>query len=409
MSSTARVTARKVVDATAVVTAKAIRYPVIGKKVIQGRLRHPGSKAADNYRLRESARLKRQNSVLSQLVYHGKKTVPAKLRKDMWSPYFSLHFSSSRHGLEVYRLLREFSMLRQFSPPEDMIKITEEYLQRRRPKDELKAKNFDEDYKRNIGCFMSQNERARVLMDQKASSVADAAKAIDIVLEDEKTRAEEAKAKEEQKQKLAELNQLKKEAKAKGEPLAEAVLRNLIVQPTGEPVEQKKKLSKKAKVREEQRKQRAEVRDKQAQKRLAELEYALAEEMHVHEAQVLVDEKDFQGKPVRVEKKLPGIQLATYDERTPHHNVPENQVHALWVDMADANYTNVWHDNVVHGKLRPGRQHVIEYLLDEADQTAQRPPSPEGSTAVPIEVKPKEISQDKEKKLRSLLGKWKFW
>jgi hypothetical protein len=109
------------------------------------------------------------------MVFHGKKTVPASLRKDMWVPYYSVHFNDSKIGLRAYHLLREFSMQRQLSPPREMIMITEEFLQRKRPRDPEEARKFDKEFKDKIGWIMDKKHRARVLMDQKATSVADVA------------------------------------------------------------------------------------------------------------------------------------------------------------------------------------------------------------------------------------------
>lgn len=122
--------------------------------------------------------------MLRQLVYHGKKTIPSTLRKDMWVPYFSVHFHDSKIGLRAYHLLREFSMLRQLSPPREMITISERFLDQRRPRDPEQAKEFDEKYQSKLGWLMEKKDRARALMDQKATSVADIA-AVLAIQEDE--------------------------------------------------------------------------------------------------------------------------------------------------------------------------------------------------------------------------------
>lgn len=109
------------------------------------------------------------------MIYHGKKTVPADLRRDMWVPYYSVHFGDARLGLRAYQLLREFSMQRQLAPPPELITVTEEFLAAKRPRDSVSAEEFDKENKRRIGKPMEKKERARVLMDQKATSVADVA------------------------------------------------------------------------------------------------------------------------------------------------------------------------------------------------------------------------------------------
>lgn len=109
------------------------------------------------------------------MVYHGKKTVPAEFRRDIWVPYYSVHFGDARLGLRAYQLLREFSMQRQLSPPAEMITVTEEFLATKRPRDPVGAEEYDKQHKKRIGQPMEKKERARVLMDQKATSVADIA------------------------------------------------------------------------------------------------------------------------------------------------------------------------------------------------------------------------------------------
>lgn len=113
--------------------------------------------------------------MLKQLIFHGKKTVPASLRKDMWTPYYSVHFTDPKVGLRAYHLLREFSMQRQLAPPREMITITEAFLAQKRPRDPIEAEKFDEEYKDKVGWLMKRADRARAVMDQKATSVADVA------------------------------------------------------------------------------------------------------------------------------------------------------------------------------------------------------------------------------------------
>lgn len=114
------------------------------------------------------------------MIYHGKKTIPGEFRRDMWMPYYSVHFADSELGLRAYQLLREFSKQRQLAPPAEMITVTEEYLAQKRPRDAPGAEAFDEKNMKRIGLTMEKKERARVLMDQKATSVADLAAALEM-------------------------------------------------------------------------------------------------------------------------------------------------------------------------------------------------------------------------------------
>ncbi|KAJ5620277.1 hypothetical protein N7510_004261 [Penicillium lagena] len=178
--------------------------PIDSQTPIQGRVRHPRSNATKEFQSREAARLRKalhamshgkhifvyhhvrtkqvvysltreleENNVLRQMIYHGKQTVPAELRTDMWVPYYSVHFADPRLGLRAFKMLREFSKQRQLKPPAEMITVTSEFLAKIRPRDPNLAKQFDRINKHRLGHFMSKKERARVLMDQKATSIAD--------------------------------------------------------------------------------------------------------------------------------------------------------------------------------------------------------------------------------------------
>ncbi|KAL2817719.1 transcriptional regulation of mitochondrial recombination-domain-containing protein [Aspergillus cavernicola] len=195
----------KILDPTKIGTWNIIRRPHIeNHSIIQGKPREQNSNAFKTHQLHEGVRLRKalnalthgknifvyhnirtnqvvysltryleKNSVIRQLVYHGKKTVPASLRKDIWAPYYSVHFNESKVGLRAYHLLREFSMQRQLDPPREMITITEAFLNQKRPRDPENAKEFDEKYGDKIGWLMEKKDRARAVMDQKATSVAD--------------------------------------------------------------------------------------------------------------------------------------------------------------------------------------------------------------------------------------------
>ncbi|KAJ9602942.1 hypothetical protein H2200_012722 [Cladophialophora chaetospira] len=134
-----------------------------------------------------------ENKVLKQLLYHGKKTVPANVRSDMWTPYFSIHFpptpAGALEGLFAFQKLRELSTQRQLSPPEDLIRATQEdidiikakigspvTLQEMAIKEELQAKVP------KLNEILPKKIRAQKLMDQKATSVADMAFVLDWIL-----------------------------------------------------------------------------------------------------------------------------------------------------------------------------------------------------------------------------------
>lgn len=61
-----------------------------------------------------------------------------------------------------------------------MITITEDFLKRKRPLDPEEAEEFDEKHKESLGKMMERRDRARAVMDQKATSVADIASVLEI-------------------------------------------------------------------------------------------------------------------------------------------------------------------------------------------------------------------------------------
>ncbi|KAL8984310.1 MAG: hypothetical protein Q9205_001697 [Flavoplaca limonia] len=91
---------------------------------------------------------------LKQLPFLGKKTVPSHLRKDLWQPLCLVSFPRPLQGLQAYRRLREFRRLHETSYPISLITQTEGP---------------------HKGQLHSTKKRGKILMDQKANSVADLA------------------------------------------------------------------------------------------------------------------------------------------------------------------------------------------------------------------------------------------
>ncbi|KAJ5782717.1 hypothetical protein N7457_004491 [Penicillium paradoxum] len=198
---------QKVLDSTALAATKFIRRPPIDPKTpIQGQTRVPGSNAFRDQQDKEGRRLQKalnslthgknifvyqhlrtkqvvysltryleKNNLIKQCVNHGKKTIPSTIRKDMWAPYFSVHFNEAQVGLNVYNHLRQFALLRQLSPPKEMITVTKEYLDSKRPTDLRDQKQWDKENMGRVGQIMMKKERAYALMNQKATSIADVA------------------------------------------------------------------------------------------------------------------------------------------------------------------------------------------------------------------------------------------
>lgn len=130
------------------------------------------------------SRIMQSSQIMPQLIFHGKKTVPAALRRDLWRPYFSIHYPDNalgaRAGLIAYSMLRKLSLQRQLRPPERLLIATQEDLEKAKraagdPAD-VCQKLLDHKLKLPmVGQLLPQKLRARKLMDQKATSVADVA------------------------------------------------------------------------------------------------------------------------------------------------------------------------------------------------------------------------------------------
>ncbi|KAM0805064.1 transcriptional regulation of mitochondrial recombination-domain-containing protein [Usnea florida] len=133
---------------------------------------------------------------LAQLPFLGKKTVPAKLRKDLWNPFCMVYFPSPHLGLAAYTMLREFRVLHEKNYPLDIITETEG---------------------KRKGSLMSKKRRGRVLMDQKANSVADLAAVLQL---QEKGPSEERILRAERRRRRVEtLKRQKGEGKVKKRPI----------------------------------------------------------------------------------------------------------------------------------------------------------------------------------------------
>jgi Transcriptional regulation of mitochondrial recombination len=93
---------------------------------------------------------KQNNAALRQLPFLGKKTVPAALRKDLWQPFATISFPSPFQGLKALHKLREYRKLHELSYPLELIQD-------------------------KGGRLLGKKARGKVLMNQKANSVADIA------------------------------------------------------------------------------------------------------------------------------------------------------------------------------------------------------------------------------------------
>ncbi|EHK98051.1 hypothetical protein M7I_6099 [Glarea lozoyensis 74030] len=96
----------------------------------------------------------KNNHALKQLPYNGKKTVPAALRKDLWTPLAAISFPTALHGRSAYQKLREYAKRHALEWEPHSLNVT------------------------SAGIPVPKQKRGRLLNDQKANSIADLAPAI---------------------------------------------------------------------------------------------------------------------------------------------------------------------------------------------------------------------------------------
>jgi hypothetical protein len=130
------------------------------------------------------------------MLFHGKKTVPAAIRRDMWTPYFSVHFPENSAGayvgLSAFKRLRELATQRQLSPTGSILTATQDdidiaksklggplELYRLEQSEKWQDKRKLELRLPKAGELLPKKLRAKRLMDQKATSVADVAFVLD--------------------------------------------------------------------------------------------------------------------------------------------------------------------------------------------------------------------------------------
>lgn len=215
----------------------------------------------------------------------------------MWTPYYSVHFNDPQVGLRAYHLLREFSTQRQLDPPRDMITITEDFLNLKRPRDPKEAEEFEKKYADKVGWLMEKKDRARAVMNQKATSVADISAVLAI-----------------QEQELR-------------EGFGEKNKRGYLV-----PSARRR--------RREARKSEASTAIKRAE-RVAGIETALSTDQVTYK----VEEPEAVNVPESSEGTSP--------------RSPEDPVKILWTDLHNARFAETWPARVRHGELDLSRDHVM--------------------------------------------------
>lgn len=126
------------------------------------------------------------------MPFAGKQTVPRALRKDIWRPLAAVSFPNAPQGLQAFRKLREYRKLHELSWGKPTI-VNGGLLDLENP------------YRRHEIARPPKKERSRLIMDQRANSIADLAavlreqEAVGIAKEREdaeKRQAEETRARE---------------------------------------------------------------------------------------------------------------------------------------------------------------------------------------------------------------------
>ncbi|RMZ91919.1 hypothetical protein DV736_g855, partial [Chaetothyriales sp. CBS 134916] len=288
------------------------------------------------------SRVLQASQVLPQLLFHGKKTVPSGLRRDHWRPYFSVHFPSTpagaRAGLVAYQRLREFSARRQLSPDLDALRHTEEtvaqWFKREDPID-LHVKMLDKKERPpKIGRVMGIGPRARKIMEQKATSVADAAFVLGLAVQDIKAWTVEELRDRTQ-------DRLKYELGQKGK-------RRLL------------QIREVEKQKADEIAARQELVRKSGSAGLVALQKGAAEEVALeyggrvgrkHQVSGLVGLKTEIQSLEDYDKELAKIEEAATDEEKKLLLNKLAEIQVLWADMRDGTYAQSWPDSVFHDDM----------------------------------------------------------
>lgn len=175
----------------------------------------------------------------------------------------------------------------------------------------MEAEKFDEENKKYVGKMLTKKERARVLMDQKATSVADIAAVLSI----QEKELEEKKVKE-QKLKDKILEEMKQNPKFEG--LTDEELMEKMRIPT------RGYLTRKAR----QRRRLAAKHEEEVSKRAEERVEKFASQL----------------------EELTGYSIGDPTGRREYAVGPE-QVRILWSDIHDAHYAKSWPERVSHGRF----------------------------------------------------------
>lgn len=274
-------------------------------------------------------------------------------------------------------------MQRQLAPPVDMITASEdnEVLIRQRPRDPAEAEKWDKEWKSRMEQHQILNKklRARVLMDQKATSVADVA----AVLTLQEQKMKEEREREARESELEDGDEGEEGGKEDGKESGGEV---------GDKDKAGKKLSRKRRKRIQAAIKEQQKLEQETMEKISELERMLK---------------------VKIDPSLP---------LSEHHIVNEGEVKMFWMDLHNLQYAEPWPKNVIHGQLKAVRDHVMGTELDIDAGELARGGAPaakagdgEGGEQAETEAEAEAEGEQKkeeaseEEKAKFGLGKLKFW
>ncbi|KAL8847437.1 MAG: hypothetical protein Q9221_007506 [Calogaya cf. arnoldii] len=263
---------------------------------------------------------------LKQLPFLGKKSVPSHLRKDLWQPLCLVSFPRPSQGFIAYRRLREFRRLHETSYPLSLITQTEGP---------------------HKGQLHRTKKRGKILMDQKANSVADLA-AVLLRAEEKLPKTDEVIDPKEEAEKEARQAEEREKAKKAWMAKVEASRR-----------EKKLDFDPEAALQlwEQKEANRIARKEKMQTERLRKKEEAPLLKLKAKEKQV---------EWVRRMQKI-GKKTALRKDPQPHEEPGVEGVKISWANLLDAEFAEQWPKAVVHDGLSRHRYTAAFPVMEDGE------------------------------------------
>ncbi|KAK4997834.1 hypothetical protein LTR66_002821 [Elasticomyces elasticus] len=309
------------------------------------------------------------HAALQQLPFAGKKTIPSHIRKDMWRPFLTVSFPHPAQGLAAYRKLREYRKLHEVMWDSHNPHLT----------------YASSDPKK----MPSKKDRSKLIMDQKANTVADLAAVLQTHEQMSIDRENEDKASEEQRREEREKEQrelilLAKEADEGGIQKLEAHIADLASQVEALPGPDMQRTSQQLDQRRQLRKRIHESRKKLAKMSFAQPAVASARKDFARTQENVPGavNQAGQGSPDGEPVVDVGLHIESYEpdanppimrkgrrrnentqrkERVPAYTV--DGVLVRWSNPLDAEYAEIWPSGVQHDVLG-----IIRHVAPETDR-----------------------------------------